>query len=520
MSMDLIDLVRQTAPFIEAWVEHQRRFSHTPGVQEAIRVGDELGASFALGTSNVVTGEPLTTTHLFHVASHSKTFTSTAVMQLVEAGRLRLDDPLHTWVSELDGSPAAAYTIRELLGHQSGINRDGADSDHWQLIGDFPDRRRLVQFARADAVLHSNEFFKYSNIGYSLLGLVIEAASGEPYDDYVMAHIVQPVGLVNTGPELPPERRAELAGAHGIVLDPTDERPVIDDVPTNAESPATGFFSTAEEITRYMACHALGREELVSDASKRLMHRRESRITRGGERFYGLGFIMAEVDGRLLVGHSGGWPGHITNTWLDPQTGLCVSVLTNRMGGPAGELSRAIIELIDMVVAAETDGPSPAPEGVDPESFVGTYAQMWGFEDIVLLGSRLYSMNKGMLSPQTFATPLQIIDGNTLCDVPEDSFGATGEAYHFERNERGFVTSLRHGGATAWPFATWARMNADPTDDESTDDEAGASLTNAEAPLGNQSSTVSKPSSKKARKAAPAGKVPAKKARTTGKPNT
>lgn len=79
--MDLIDIVRQTAPYLESWIERQRDFSHTPGVQVAVRVGDELGASFALGSSNLRTGEDLTTAHLFHIASHSKTFTATAVMQ-------------------------------------------------------------------------------------------------------------------------------------------------------------------------------------------------------------------------------------------------------------------------------------------------------------------------------------------------------------------------------------------------------------------------------------------------------
>lgn len=453
--VDLIDIVRQTAPYLESWIERQRDFSHTPGVQVAVRVGDELGASFALGTSDLRTGEDLTTRHLFHIASHSKTFTATAVMQLVEAGRLRLDDPVDSWVPELSDSPMARVTVRELLGHQSGVNRDGSDSDHWQLDGDFPDREGVLAFAREPAVFEPNQHFKYSNIGYSLLGLVIEAASGQSYEDHVTEHIVDPLGLVSTGPEVPAGRRGELAGAHGIRLHAADERAVIDDVPSNAEAAATGFYSTAEEVTRYLACHAFGRDELVSDASKRLMQRRESRITRGGERFYGLGFQMVEVNGRMLVGHSGGWPGHITQSWLDPESGLCVSVLTNTLGGPASQWATQVVRLLDRVVEAEAQGPAELPEGIDPATFTGRYCCLWGIEDIALLGTRLYAIPASSTAPHEDATVLEVVDDCTLRAEPEASFGATGEDHLFTRDAQGQVISVRQGGMTSWPEEAW-----------------------------------------------------------------
>lgn len=455
--MELIDVVKQVAPFLESWIDYQREFMHVPGVQVAVRVGDELGASFALGVSNAETGKKLTTRHLFHVASHSKTFTATAVMQLVEAGKLRLDDKAGTWLPELAGSPAAEYTVRELVGHQSGINRDGFDSDYWQLMAAFPDRERIIEFARADAILKTNEYFKYSNIGYSLLGMIIEAASGESYEDYVMGHIVKPLGLKHTGPEVPARRVKELAGAHGIRLHVDDPRPIIADTASHAEAAATGFYSTAEELTAYLVHHAFGRDELLSDDSKRLMQRRESRITRGGERFYGLGMAMCEIDGRMVVGHSGGWPGHITQSWLDPHTGLCVSVLTNCLGGPATPWATAIIGCIDMVMEAEAAGPATHPKGVDPASFVGRYAQMWGVTEIALLGTRLYDLSPEAQNLKVFATPLEIVDAKTLRAQAEDSYGATGEDTYVERTKGGRITSLRSGGATMWPIKDYEK---------------------------------------------------------------
>ncbi len=172
--MTLPTSVRALAAYLPSWLEYQRDLARIPGVQVAVRVHGELLASFALGVANEATGEPLTPAHLFRIASHSKTFTATGVFQLIEDGALRLDDPAGRWIPELHGSPAAGLTVRELLGHQSGINRDGADSDYWQQTHPFPDRDALIALCRADAVFAPNEHFKYSNMGYSLLGLILK----------------------------------------------------------------------------------------------------------------------------------------------------------------------------------------------------------------------------------------------------------------------------------------------------------------------------------------------------------
>jgi CubicO group peptidase (beta-lactamase class C family) len=169
------------------------------------------GAVVRGGRGRLLTHAPLSTEHLFRVASHSKTFTATAVFQLLEAGRLRLDDAASTWLPFLDGSPIAGVTVRQLLAHTSGIIRDGKDSDYWQLARPCPDAAELREISLDDAaVLPPAERFKYSNIAYSLLGSVIEAASGQPYNTYVTEQIVVRLGLRNTGPELDPEPPARV----------------------------------------------------------------------------------------------------------------------------------------------------------------------------------------------------------------------------------------------------------------------------------------------------------------------
>lgn len=454
--MTLLETVRGLAPYLQTWLEYQRDLYRIPGVQVAVRVGDELATSFALGLANEQTGEKLTTNHLFRIASHSKTFTATGIFQLVEAGKLRLDDTAGHWLPELEGSPAAAYSVRELLGHQSGINRDGADSDYWQQMHDFPDRARLFEFCRAEAVFDANQHFKYSNMGYSLLGFIIEAASGLTFDEYVAQHITGPLGLHNLGAELPAAREKELATGHGARLAGNDSRRTLPSSDTRAMAAATGFYGTAEDLSAYFARHAFGRGELLTDASKRLMGRRESEIKKPAPRWYGLGFIVQDIGERGVVGHSGGFPGHITQSWLDPKTGLSVSVLTNCLGGPATEWATNIIKLIDLAGQKPAEAEKNAPD-VALDSFTGRYATSWGVFDIVKLGGRLVDLvPQG--DPSASLTELTVADAHTLKPEPEAGFGAMGEALYFQRGENGEVISLRHGGGTAWPYAKYREM--------------------------------------------------------------
>ncbi|MFC4427242.1 serine hydrolase domain-containing protein [Deinococcus navajonensis] len=344
--------------------------------------------------------------------------------------------------------------------HQSGINRDGADSDYWQQLHDFPGRDALIALCRAEAVFPPDQFFKYSNMGYSLLGLIIEAASGQTYEEYVAAHITGPLSLINLGPELPQEREPELAAGHSGRLAGKDARRVLPTSDTRAMAAATGFYGTAEDVTAYLAAHAMGRAELLTDASRRLMQRKESEIRRPVKRWYGLGFILEEIGNRVVVGHSGGFPGHITQSWLDPESGLSVSVLTNCLGSPATEWATNLIRLIDLAM-------NPPEKATDtPEARLGTYtgrfATDWGVFDLVDLGGRLVSLTP-LGNPDLSVTELTVLDDDTLMPKPEAGFGAVGEPFQFQRTAAGDIEWVRLGGGRAWPLAAYRqRVGLDP----------------------------------------------------------
>lgn len=466
MSDRTAQTVRSAAPYLWSWVEQQAAYRRATGVQVAVRVDGELLLDAAWGVADVTTGEPLTTGHLFRIASHSKTFTATAVMQLVEQGRLRLDDTLGTYVPELATSPLASRTLREVLGHQAGVVRDGDRADFWQLAGPFPDREALL----ADVLAHGevygpNEHFKYSNVGYSLLGLVIEEVTGLPYAEHLHRAVVEPLGLTRTGAEYDPARASEYAAGHTGLLDADDRRERIEHVDTRAMAAATGFYSTAAELSAYGSAHVLGDERLLTDASKRLMQRLESVVTAYGTEVgrYGVGMDRHTIGDREVVGHSGGYPGHITRTYVDPEDGLVVSVLTNAVDGPADPIAVGLIKLVDLALKAP-EAPEPGGEaaaGARPlADYTGRFANLWGVMDVAELGDRLVLLRPSAPDPVAAYEELTVAGPDALQIHRGPGFGTVGERLTYERDADGTVTSVR-AAMTSWPLAEFrARRTA------------------------------------------------------------
>ncbi len=368
--------VQSAATYLDTWFAFRQHYLRVPGVQMAVLFDDELTLSAAYGHADVERDVALTEEHLFRVASHSKTFTATLVLQLFEAGKLRLDDEVGAWLPFLRDaeSPLASLTLRELLNHSGGVVRDGEDADFWQLRQPFPDDDGLRAMALNNAaVVPVNQRFKYSNVAYGLLGMVVAAASGRSYHDLVHSSIVRPLNLRHTGPEFDAERAEEFAVGYSA-LSYSDRRVPIEHVDTRALAAATGIFSTARDLCRYAAAHFTGDERLLADSSKRLMQHGWWSVhgDRHRDKTYGLGFSIITCGERRLVGHGGGYPGHITRTVFDPREHLAVAVLTNAVDAPAEELATAAVKLIDLA------GKHERPVDEDAARFCGRFANLWG----------------------------------------------------------------------------------------------------------------------------------------------
>jgi CubicO group peptidase (beta-lactamase class C family) len=451
--------VADAATYLEAWWPARRAQTRTPGVQAALWFENDLLLSLADGVADLATGEPLTTEHLFRVASHSKTFTGAALHRLHEQGRVRLDDTVGQWIGWLaeSGSPLADRTVAEVLSHGAGITRDGREADHWQLHQPFLDAdglRRVV--ADGAEVTPANVRFKYSNIGYSLLGEVIEAVTGTSWRDHVRTELIEPLGLTSTFPDLGDLDPSRFAGAHSFqALGAT--RVAIDQVDSGAMSSATGVVSNASDLCRWAAAQFMGDERLLSDGSKRRMQNRVWTVEGEGEGDYGLGTGILDVGGRRLCGHGGGWPGHITRTFFDPEARLAVAVATNAIDGPAAEIAAGSVRIVDLAArnAARTqrDGDGVGPDRPDAaQRLCGRYASLWGVHDVALLGDRLVGLSPTLPEPTTAAVQYTMVDDTTLRIDSGPGHGSVGEELRFELDEGGVVRRVGGAGPTLVPL--------------------------------------------------------------------
>lgn len=443
-----LDLVRDGVAYADRWVAYRQEWAEVPGIVVAICHDGTFLLSKGYGFADIEGQVAMTPEHIFRIASHSKTFTATAIMQLLEGGTLRLDDPLATyipWLAQQGG--LARVTIRQALNHSAGIVRDGIDADHWQLAHPFPDAATLRQMVEdGGTVLAANERFKYSNIAYGLLGQVIEAASGMPYNRYVTEHIVERLGLVDTGPEIDNRARPRMATGYTARRLGLPRRP-IPEIDTQALSAATGFYSTAESLCRYVAAHCYGDSRLLSDASKREMQQAYWKVGQE-DQGYGLGFGVEELGGRRVIGHGGGFPGYITSTLFDPKDRLAVVVLTNTAGGPAGAISRAIVQIIDFALKQP---PAPHSDGHDHDMYTGRFVTMSGVTDVAAFGSALMALNPEDDDPFANGSRLEVEDQDTLRIAETSGYDAPGERLRYTRDLSGAAVKVVIGGSSAFP---------------------------------------------------------------------
>src|SRR4051794_34241671 len=166
--------------YIPRWLEFQMQASQQPGCIVAIAHRDKIVLERAFGSANLDTGEPLTPRHRFRVASHSKSFTAAGVMRLRERGKLRLDDTAGQYMRGLHRE-VAQVTIAQLLSHTAGMIRDGDDAGQFVDARPYSDANQLPAALAKPLVIAPGSRMKYSNHGYGLLGMIIEAVAGEPY---------------------------------------------------------------------------------------------------------------------------------------------------------------------------------------------------------------------------------------------------------------------------------------------------------------------------------------------------
>lgn len=451
------NIISRAESFIKQWLQFRYERLEMPGFVVAIAFDGKVEFLEAYGYANLEERTPLTKNHIFRIASHSKTFTATAIMQLAEERLLQIDDPVCTyvpWLREHKDHRMEKVTIRQLLSHGAGIIRDGLDANFWQLTNSFHD---LSEFKKAvmesDLVIDCNRQMKYSNIGYALLGCVIEELYEMPFASYVHAKILQPLGLHETTADIADVELHRLSSGYSRRGKDKKRFPISQTIDTKQMAAATGFCSTASDLCKYFDAQFVGSGKLLSDESKKEMQRTQWRLKYSKDNDeYGLGFQIEYAVDRRLFGHGGAFPGHRTKTVCEPNERLTIVVLTNCIDGEATNMAKGLVTVLEHFQNSANRADATKVE--EMRKFEGIFSSLWGDLAIVESGKALVAVDPNSWTPFGNSAEVQVLElvgGNKLKITKAGGYYSEGELVHYFFNSKGDVESVDYAGYTMKP---------------------------------------------------------------------
>ncbi|MEO8451196.1 MAG: serine hydrolase domain-containing protein [Gemmatimonadota bacterium] len=374
-----------------AWLESQILYRGLPGVVVGVVADQDLVWSAGFGFADIASKRPMTPATKFRMASHSKLFTATAIMQLREQGKLRLDDPVSKFLPWFQVKPAepgdSPITIEELLTHSSGLPREAGP--HWTTY-EFPTQEQLRNLTpERQAAFPPEVRWKYSNLAFSIAGMVVETASGEKWADYIQKHIYEPLGMTASSVD---QNASGLAVGYNRRM-PDGSREVMPFVDARGMGAATGITSTVEDMAKFVSAQfrtgPMGGRQILSTGSLREMHRvrvLENNWMQGNA----IGFAVSRVRDKVYVGHGGGYPGYTTQTLIQLDDRVGVIVLTNTTDSNPNDIATQLMSTVGEAVAKAT-AMKPTVVAWDPSwaRFAGLYRGRGGDSQVVLLNQRL-----------------------------------------------------------------------------------------------------------------------------------
>jgi CubicO group peptidase (beta-lactamase class C family) len=297
-----------------------------PGVSVAVAVDGKIVYSEGFGYADLEQRVPAWPTTKFRIASISKPLTATALMQLVEQGKIDLDAPVQKYVPSFPDK-GAVITTRMLAGHLAGIRHYQGDeftiSKHYDAVLDG-----IKIFADDPLVSRPGREYHYSSYGFNLVSAVIESASGENFLSYMHDHVFAPLGLRNTLPDQPTEIIAERARFYRTAKDkPVQNAPFVDN---SYKWAGGGFLSTVEDLARFGS--ALLQPGFLKPESLLLLFTSQ-KTADGKESGYGIGWgVRTSKSGQRIYEHSGGAVGGTSQLILYPDAHVVVAMICNFEG--------------------------------------------------------------------------------------------------------------------------------------------------------------------------------------------
>ncbi len=383
----------------DAQAARARELFDVPGLAVAVVVGDEVVLAKGYGLRTLGQPEPVGPKTSFAIASNTKAFTATALGMLVAEGKLDWDDRVVDHVPDLqlwDRWVTSELRIRDLLSHRVGLATWAGDM-MW-ISSSFDRDTVLKRLRHLPTAYGFRSHYGYCNLMFMVAGVVIEKASGQRWDDYVRAKILDPLEMKQVATRVGQlEGREDVATPH---IQVGGEWKTTEYLDLAAIGPAASFHANVEDMAKWvrmqLADGRVGERELVPAGVIRETRQPHMWLTLGASDFYeprrhlagyGLGWYVADYRGQSMVWHGGGMPGMTSRVLLFPDSDIGVVVLTSSESGVSGALALQIAELFLAPEGPRTDylarmhelsagveeAPAPKLEGEAPDLLRGSW---------------------------------------------------------------------------------------------------------------------------------------------------
>ena len=463
--------VRSHIDLLAAWIEAQVAYRGWPGLSIAVVHDQDVFWTRGFGFADVERKVAAAPSTRYRVASITKTFTATAILQLRDGGKLRLDDEVRAhlpWFSPMSAhTDAPPITIRHLLTHTAGLPREAAFA-YW-TDGAFPgidDVRAAL--SSQECPLPTENRWKYSNLALVIAGEIVSAASGMRWGEYVMRHILEPLGMRDTLVDTPALDDPRLASPYARRL-PNGERDRAPATDARGISAAAGLTTTVEDLARFvMLQFRTGSPtsavtpappkaaQILRGTTLAEMHRVHW-LEPDWQAGWGLGFHIYRAKDRTLVGHGGALRGYRTDFRFCPAERLGVVVFINADDGEARLVVDKAFEWLAPSVARVMEPPRPV---LDPawSRYLGRYRNGWGDIQVLVLDGRLTMIGPALPDPTLAPATLAPVAEHTFRLESPDGFSSHGERVVFEfdgGDGGGSVTRVKVGPNWLLPVERW-----------------------------------------------------------------
>ena len=327
-----------TTAAVTDYVKAEQQRQHIPGLSLLVVKDGKIVRAEGFGLANVELQVPVKPESVFQSGSVGKQFTATAVMMLVEEGKVGLDDPLTKYFPEAPASWKEA-TVRELLSHTAGL---GDYPKNFDFRKDWTENEELKLIESIPLAYPPGTNWAYSNLGYVTLGILIHRVTGEFYGDFLQQHIFQPLEMTSTRiiseADIVPNRSAGYRLVKGELKNQEWVSPVV-----NTTADGSLYFTTLD-LAKWDT--ALYTEKLLKRSSLDLMWTvvklKNGQPNKGN---YGFGWFIDQRNGHRCIHHGGSWQGFETSIARYVDDRLTVVALANLEDSEPGKITEHVAEM-------------------------------------------------------------------------------------------------------------------------------------------------------------------------------